>query len=254
MEKEILLKIENLHASVDKKEILKGVDLTIHRGEVHAIMGPNGSGKSTLSNVIMGHPKYTVNQGNIFFKGKSVIDLSVDERARLGLFLGFQYPTSIPGVPVSKFLRMSLQAVRGKELPIIEFRNLFKSKMELLGIGDSFSGRYINEGFSGGEKKRHEILQLALLEPEMAILDETDSGLDIDALKVVSNGIEKTRSPQRGILLITHYQRILNYIQPDFIHVLANGRIIKSGGKELATELESKGYDWLLKSAEMAKA
>ncbi len=246
MEENVLIDIQDLHASVENKPILKGVTLTIRRGEVHAIMGPNGSGKSTLSNVLMGHPKYKVTQGKILFKGEDLLGLSVDERARKGLFLGFQYPLSIPGVPVSKFLRMSMQAVRGKEIPIIEFRNSFKQKMELLGISDSFSGRYINEGFSGGEKKRHEILQLALLEPDMAILDETDSGLDIDALKVVSNGIEKTRSPQRGILLITHYQRILNYVQPDFIHVLAGGRIIKSGGKELAAELESKGYDWLL--------
>ena len=253
MEDNVLLKIEDLHASIENKPILKGINLTIHRGEVHAIMGPNGSGKSTLSNVLMGHPKYKVTQGKVWFKGEDLLTLSVDARARKGLFLGFQYPLSIPGVPVSKFLRMSLQAVRGKEVPIIEFRNSFKQKMELLGIGDSFTGRYINEGFSGGEKKRHEILQLALLEPDMAILDETDSGLDIDALKIVSNGIEKTRSPQRGILLITHYQRILNYVQPDFIHVLANGRIIKSGGKELATELESKGYDWVLKEDEAVK-
>lgn len=252
MEDNILLQIENLHAAVDNKPILKGVNLTIRRGEVHALMGPNGSGKSTLSNVLMGHPKYTVTQGKVTYKGENLLALSVDERARKGLFLGFQYPLSIPGVPVSKFLRMSMQAVRGKDVPIIEFRNAFKQKMELLGISDSFSGRYINEGFSGGEKKRHEILQLALLEPELAILDETDSGLDIDALKVVSNGIEKTRGPQRGILLITHYQRILNYVQPDQIHVLASGKIIKSGGKELAAELESKGYDWLLEEAKAA--
>lgn len=242
-----LIEIKDLHANVEGKEILKGVNLTIERGQVHAIMGPNGSGKSTLSNVMMGHPKYQVTQGQILFKGENILEMSVDERARKGLFLGFQYPVAIPGVPVSKFLRMSLQAVRGKDIPILEFRKSFKEKMELLGISDSFSGRYINEGFSGGEKKRHEILQLALLEPDMAILDETDSGLDIDALRVVANGIEKTRSPQRGILLITHYQRILNYVQPDFIHVLAGGRIIKSGGKELAAQLESKGYDWLLK-------
>jgi Fe-S cluster assembly ATP-binding protein len=249
---DILLKIENLHASIEGKEILKGVDLTIPRGQVHAIMGPNGSGKSTLSNVIMGHPKYKVTQGRILFKGEDIAGLSVDARARKGLFLAFQYPLAIPGVPVSKFLRMSLQSVRGKEVPIIEFRNSLKSKMELLGIGDTFSGRYLNEGFSGGEKKRHEILQLALLEPEMAVLDETDSGLDIDALKIVSNGIDKSRGPQRSILLITHYQRILNYVQPDVIHVLAAGRIIKSGGKDLATELEKQGYDWVLKEAEVA--
>lgn len=249
MESNVLIDIQDLHASIDNKPILKGVNLTIRRGEVHAIMGPNGSGKSTLSNVLMGHPKYTVTQGKVFFKGEDLLSLSVDARARKGLFLGFQYPLSIPGVPVSKFLRMSMAAVRGKDIPIIEFRNAFKQKMELLGISDSFSGRYINEGFSGGEKKRHEILQLALLEPDMAILDETDSGLDIDALKIVAAGIEKTRDPQRGILLITHYQRILNYVTPDFIHVLAGGQIIKSGGKELAAELETKGYDWLLTAA-----
>lgn len=249
MSAETLVEIKDLHASVDGKEILKGVNLTIKRGEVHAIMGPNGSGKSTLSNVLMGHPKYQVTKGNIWFKGEDLLQLSVDERARKGLFLGFQYPVAIPGVPVSKFLRMSLQAVRGKDVPILEFRKSFKEKMELLGISDSFSGRYINEGFSGGEKKRHEILQLALLEPDMAILDETDSGLDIDALRVVANGIDKTRNAQRGILLITHYQRILTYVQPDIIHVLAGGKIIKSGGKELALELENKGYDWVLKEA-----
>jgi Fe-S cluster assembly ATP-binding protein len=246
----VLLQIENLHASIDNKPILKGLNLTINRGEVHAIMGPNGSGKSTLSHVLMGHPKYQLTQGRIVFKGENIHELSVDERARKGLFLAFQYPVAIPGIPVSKFLRMSMQSVRGKELPIIEFRKQYKEKTELLGINDTFSGRYINEGFSGGEKKRHEILQLLLLQPEMAILDETDSGLDIDALKVVAEGIEKSRSAERGILLITHYQRILNYIQPDYVHVLANGQIIKSGGKELANELETKGYDWVLKQTE----
>jgi Fe-S cluster assembly ATP-binding protein len=251
MESSFLLQVKDLHASVDGKEILKGLDLTIRRGEVHAIMGPNGSGKSTLSNVLMGHPKYKITQGKILFKGEDIQNWSVDERARKGLFLAFQYPVAVPGVPVSKFLRMSLQAVRGKEIPILEFRKAFKEKTDLLGIADSFSGRYINEGFSGGEKKRHEILQLALLEPELAVLDETDSGLDIDALKVVSSGIEKTRGPERSILLITHYQRMLNYIQPDYIHVLAGGKIIKSGGHELAVELESKGYDWLLKEKEV---
>ncbi len=248
-EKDELLKIEDLHASIENKPILKGINLTVKKGEVHAIMGPNGSGKSTLSNVLMGHPKYKVTQGRILFKGEDISSLTVDERARKGLFLAFQYPLAIPGVPVSKFLRMSLQSVRGKEIPIIEFRNRLKEKMAKLGITDAFSGRYINEGFSGGEKKRHEILQLALLEPEMAILDETDSGLDIDALKTVSDGIAATKSPERGILLITHYQRILTYVQPDIIHVLADGRIIKSAGKELALELEKRGYDWVLKEA-----
>jgi len=252
-QKEPLIQIDNLHAEVEGKPILKGVNLTIHRGEVHAIMGPNGSGKSTLSNVLMGHPKYVVTQGQIFFKGEDIKGLSVDKRAQRGLFLAFQYPLAIPGVPVSKFLRMSLQAVRQKELPILEFRKKLQEKSEMLGIKNSFLGRYLNEGFSGGEKKRHEILQLALLEPELAILDETDSGLDIDALKVVAQGIESTRSTEKGILLITHYQRILNYVKPDFIHVLAEGRIIKSGGKELALELEKKGYDWVYQEGNLAK-
>lgn len=252
--KEKLLSITNVHAEIEGKPILKGINLEINRGEVHAIMGPNGSGKSTLSNVLMGHPKYTITKGSIEFKGEEIQDIPVDERARKGIFLGFQYPTAIPGVPVSKFLRMSLQAVKGKDFPILQFRNKLKEKMALLGIQDAFSGRYINDGFSGGEKKRHEILQMALLEPELSILDETDSGLDIDALKIVSNGIESTRSPERGFLIITHYQRILNYVQPDFIHVLADGRIIKSGGKELAKELEDKGYDWVLKEAQIPTA
>lgn len=249
MSNDVLLQITDLHASIENKPILKGVNLTIRRGEVHAIMGPNGSGKSTLSNVLMGHPKYTVTKGTILFKGEDITGLSVDARARKGLFLAFQYPVAIPGVPVSKFLRMSLQAVKGKDVPILEFRNKFKQKTQELGITDAFAGRYINEGFSGGEKKRHEILQLSLLEPELAVLDETDSGLDIDALKTVAEGINATRSAERAFLLITHYQRILNYMQPDIIHVLADGRIIKSGGKDLAHELESKGYDWVLKEA-----
>jgi Fe-S cluster assembly ATP-binding protein len=246
---DVLLQVTDLHASIENKPILKGVNLTIRRGEVHAIMGPNGSGKSTLSNVLMGHPKYTVTKGTILFKGEDITGLSVDARARKGLFLAFQYPVAIPGVPVSKFLRMSLQSVKGKDVPILEFRNKFKQKTQELGITDAFAGRYINEGFSGGEKKRHEILQLSLLEPELAVLDETDSGLDIDALKTVAEGINATRTKDRGFLLITHYQRILNYMQPDIIHVLADGRIIKSGGKDLAHELESKGYDWVLKEA-----
>lgn len=239
---DVLLSIENLQASVDNKPILKGVNLQIKKGEVHTIMGPNGSGKSTLSNVLMGHPKYKVTGGKILYKGDDISGWSVDERARKGFFLAFQYPLAIPGVPVAKFLRMSLQAVLGKDIPIIEFRKQLKEKMTELGIADSFTMRYINEGFSGGEKKRHEVLQMALLKPEMAILDETDSGLDIDALKIVAEGVMKTKSPERGILLITHYQRLLNYIQPDFVHVLADGKIVKSGGRELALELEKTGY------------
>ena len=254
MSKEVLLSIENLHSSVEGKPILKGINLEVNRGEVHAIMGPNGSGKSTLSNVLMGHPKYEVTKGRILLKGKDVKDLSVDERAREGLFLAFQYPLSIPGVPVSKFLRMSLQATHGKDIPIMEFQKKLKEQSELLEIKDSFLGRYLNEGFSGGEKKRNEILQLVLLEPEMAVLDETDSGLDIDALKIVAKGIEATRNEKRGILLITHYQRLLNYVQPDYVHVLADGRIIKSGEKDLAIQLEAKGYDWVLKEANLLTA
>lgn len=253
MSSEILLQIQNLRVSVEEKPILKGISLEVKRGEVHALMGPNGSGKSTLSNALMGHPKYVITEGKVLFKGEDISGLSPDKRARMGLFLAFQYPLAIPGVPVSKFLRLSLNAVKGKELPILEFRKILKAKMEELGISDNFSGRYINEGFSGGEKKRHEILQMALLEPEMAILDETDSGLDIDALKVVANGIEASRSPERGILLITHYQRLLNYVTPDFVHVMAEGQIIKSGDRNLALQLEAKGYDWVLEEAGMKK-
>ena len=247
MDDKVLLEVQNLRATIDGKEILKGLNLTIKRGEVHAIMGPNGSGKSTLSNVLMGHPKYHVTDGKVIFKGEDIGALSVDARARKGMFLAFQYPLAIPGVPVSKFLRMSLQAVKGKEIPIIEFRNAFKQKMELLGISSSFSGRYINEGFSGGEKKRHEILQLALLQPELAILDETDSGLDIDSMKIVAEGVNKLKKKDNAVILITHYQRLLNYIQPDFVHVLYDGKIIRSEGKELALKVEDRGYDWLIK-------
>ena len=248
MTNEVILSIENLRAAVEGKEILKGVNLKVCRGEVHAIMGPNGSGKSTLSNTLMGHPKYEVMEGKIIYKGEELDGAKADERARRGMFLAFQYPMAIPGVSVLNFLRQSLKAVRGSEIPVSEFRRLIKEKMRLLGIDDAFvTGRYVNDGFSGGEKKRHEILQMALLEPEMAILDETDSWLDIDALKIVASGIESLRDPRRSILLITHYQRILNYVQPDFVHVLLEGRIARSGGKELAHELEAKGYDWILK-------
>ncbi len=245
-----LLNIKDAYAETEGKEILKGITLRIRRGEVHAIMGPNGSGKSTLSNIIMGHPKYRLTKGEILFKGRDIRDLPPHERARAGLFLGFQYPTAVPGVPVAKCLRMSLQAVKGTDIPILAFRKTLKEKMALLGIAEAFTGRYINDGFSGGEKKRHEILQLALLEPEMAVLDETDSGLDIDALKVVSAGINACRTPERAFLLITHYQRILNYVEPDHVHVMADGRVIKSGGIDLAKKLEEKGYDWLFQNTE----
>jgi Fe-S cluster assembly ATP-binding protein len=245
---DVLLSIENLKVAVEGREILKGVDLQVNRGEVHAIMGPNGSGKSTLSNALMGHPKYQVTSGRIIYKGQELDGSGADDRARRGIFLAFQYPIAIPGVTVMNFLRQSLKAVRGAEIPVADFRKLIKEKMQLLEVNDSFvMGRYVNDGFSGGEKKRHEILQMALLEPELAILDETDSGLDIDALKIVAQGIEKLRGKDRGMLLITHYQRILNYVQPDVVHVLVEGRIVKTGGKELAHELEAKGYDWILK-------
>jgi len=222
----------------------------VNKGEIHAIMGPNGSGKSTLANALLGHPKYEVTEGTILFKGEDVGEWSADERGRKGLFLAFQYPTAIPGVSVANFVRMALQARRkemGEEKPIApkEFRALMKEKMALLRMDDSFAGRYINDGFSGGEKKRAEILQMAMLRPEIAVLDETDSGLDIDALRIVAEGVNALSGPELGVLLITHYQRILNYIKPHFVHVLVDGRIVKSGGAELAHELEAQGYDWV---------
>jgi len=257
------LVIKNLHANIEGKPILRGVDLTIRQGEVHALMGPNGSGKSTLANVIMGNPMYEVTDGEIWFKGENILEYSPDRRARMRLFLAFQYPLAIPGVSVANFLRRALEAVREgnkpleegenpsgrankrKAIPPREFRTLLQDKMRLLKVDNSFINRAINDGFSGGEKKRAEILQMALLEPEISIMDETDSGLDIDALRIVSEGVNAVRGPNLGILLITHYQRILNYIKPDFVHVMFNGRIIKSGGQDLALELEEKGYGWL---------
>ena|SRR5688572_13250911 len=244
------LQIENLHVAVEGKPILKGLSLTVSKGEMHAIMGPNGSGKSTLANALLGHPKYEITEGVIRFKGEEIGEWSADERARRGLFLAFQYPTAIPGVSVANFLRMALQARRKelgeeKPLPPKEFRALMKEKMALLKMDDSFAGRYINDGFSGGEKKRAEILQMAVLRPEIAVLDETDSGLDIDALRIVAEGVNALAGPDLGVLLITHYQRILNYIKPHFVHVLVDGRIVKSGGAELAHELEAQGYDWV---------
>lgn len=240
-----LLEVKDLHVEVEGKEILKGVDLRIGPGEVHALMGPNGSGKSTLSNTLMGHPKYQVTRGSIHYKGEDITALKTDERARRGMFLAFQYPTAIPGVSVTNFLRIVLKSIRGKEIPVKDFRKELKEKMDVLEMKDSFAGRYVNDGFSGGEKKRLEILQMALIQPALALLDETDSGLDIDALKIVSEGINLLRSPQVGMLVITHYQRLLDYVKPDFVHVLVQGRVVKSGGKELAMELETKGYDWV---------
>ncbi|HUY78517.1 MAG TPA: Fe-S cluster assembly ATPase SufC [Ktedonobacterales bacterium] len=259
------LEIRDLHARIDDKEILRGVNLTVNQGETHALMGPNGSGKSTLANVIMGHPKYVVTQGEVLFGGLNLLELSPDKRARLGVFLAFQYPSSVPGVTVANFLRRAVEARRNgfdpqageptgampkrKGMPPAEFRKLLTEKMKILKVDNSFISRYINEGFSGGEKKRAEILQMAMLDPRLAILDETDSGLDIDALRVVSEGVNALRGPHLGVLIITHYQRILNYITPDVVHVMSKGRIIKTGGPDFAMELEQKGYQWLLKEA-----
>jgi Fe-S cluster assembly ATP-binding protein len=246
------LLIKDLHVNVNEKPILNGVNLSVPQGEVHAIMGPNGTGKSTLANTLMGHPSYKVTQGEVIFKDKNILDLRTDERSRLGLFLAFQYPTSIPGVTVANFLRTAVNARRRAENPtdkgiaIPEFRKILKEKMEMLKIDSSFAGRYLNEGFSGGEKKRAEVLQMAILQPEIAILDETDSGLDIDALKIVCEGVNILREQLNlGVLVITHYQRMLNYIQPDFVHVMMGGRIVESDGPELALSLEEHGYDWV---------
>lgn len=238
-----MLEIKNLHVSVDGKEILKGVNLSIKENEVHAIMGPNGSGKSTLSFALMGHPKYKITEGNITLDGRELTELSPDERARLGLFLGFQYPTEISGVSLFNFLKTAYNSVKSEKVSSMEFREILKGNMKTLGVEEAFVNRYLNEGFSGGEKKRGEILQMSILKPKIAVLDETDSGLDVDSLKIVASGINKLRNPENGILLITHYQRILRYIKPDFVHVMIDGRIAKSGGHDLAEELEEKGYD-----------
>lgn len=240
------LAIRDLHVTVEGKQILRGVDLVIPQGQTHALMGPNGSGKSTLAYTLMGHPRYEVTQGEILLNGENVVEMSPEDRARKGLFLAFQYPTSIPGVSMANFLRSAVKAVRGEEVSPSEFRRLAREKMKQLKIDESFMTRYVNDGFSGGEKKRAEILQMALLQPRIAVLDETDSGLDIDALRLVSEGVNTLAGPNLGILIITHYQRILNYIKPDYVHVMVQGRIARSGGRELAEELEAKGYDWLL--------
>lgn len=248
------LEIKDLHVAVEGKEILKGIDLIVNKGEIHAIMGPNGSGKSTLANTIAGHPKYQVTQGDILYKGESIFTWGADARAQKGIFLAFQYPMAIPGVTVANFLRTALNARRkatgtngsSKSIAIPEFRKLMREKMSILKLDDTFATRYLNDGFSGGEKKRVEILQMAVLNPELAVLDETDSGLDIDALRVVSDGVNALAGPNIGIMLITHYQRILNYIKPQFIHVMVNGKLAMSGGPELALQLEEKGYDWII--------
>lgn len=242
-----LLKIENLHVEIDSKEILYGINLEINKGEVHALMGRNGSGKSTFSNTLMGHPAYKVSKGQMVFNGTIINDLKPNERAKLGMFLGFQYPLSIPGVTVANFLRQANKALKGESVSPRDFRKLLYEAMNTLEIDHSFATRYINDGFSGGEKKRMEILQMALLEPKLAILDEPDSGLDIDSLKLVAQSVNKykEKNPSVSILLITHYQRLLDYIKPNKVHVLACGKITESGGPELALELEKKGYDWL---------
>ncbi|MGQ9600254.1 MAG: Fe-S cluster assembly ATPase SufC [Anaerolineae bacterium] len=251
------LMIKNLHVSVEGQEILRGLDLAINKGEIHAIMGPNGSGKSTLAHTLMGHPAYQVTEGEIWFKGQNVVPLTPDERSRLGLFLAFQYPLAIPGVSVANFLRTAMNArlipssspdngYREKQgLSVREFRQQLKEKMAMLQMDASFATRYLNEGFSGGEKKRMEILQMAMLQPEIAVLDETDSGLDIDALRIVADGVNRLMGPNLGVLVITHYQRILNYIKPQYVHILVGGRIVMSGGPDLALDLEEKGYDWV---------
>jgi Fe-S cluster assembly ATP-binding protein len=243
------LEIQNLHVEVEGKEILKGVDLAVSRGEIHALMGPNGSGKSTLANTIMGHPSFEITEGKILFKGEDATSMEPDERARLGLFMAFQYPSAIPGVSVINFLRTAINANRKarSEDPISlkDFRKQLEQKMDLLKVDREFTRRYLNEGFSGGEKKRCEILQMAILEPAVAVLDETDSGLDIDALRTVAEAVNAMRGPERGVLIITHYQRILGYVTPDFVHIMLDGRIVEEGGPELAAEMEQKGYDWV---------
>jgi Fe-S cluster assembly ATP-binding protein len=252
----MLLEIKNLHASVGGSEILKGIDLEIGLGEVHAIMGPNGSGKSTLAQVLAGRDLYIVTEGEVLYDGKNLLELEPEERAREGIFLAFQYPVEIPGVNNTYFLRAALNAARKhrgqEELDAMDFLTLIKEKIKLLDMDDTLLNRPVNEGFSGGEKKRNEIFQMAVLEPKLGIMDETDSGLDIDALKIVANGVNSLRSKDRSIIVVTHYQRLLNYIVPDFVHVLSNGRIVKSGGKELALELESRGYDWITKGESVA--
>lgn len=245
------LVIKNLHVNIEDKEILKGLDLTVKQGEIHAIMGPNGTGKSTLAYTLMGHPSYEVTAGEVWFKDQNILELAPDERSRMGLFLAFQYPVSIPGVTVANFLRSALNARRratnpeDKGVSIPEFRKMLKEQMDILKMDHSFAGRYLNDGFSGGEKKRAEILQMAALKPEIAILDETDSGLDIDALRVVADGVNALMGSDMGVLVITHYQRLLNYIKPHFVHIMLDGKVVESGGPDLALHLEEQGYDWV---------
>ena len=244
-----MLEIRNLHATIDDQEILRGVNLTVKAGEIHAIMGPNGSGKSTLAKVLAGHPSYQVTAGEVIYQGRNLLELAPDERAREGVFMAFQYPIEIPGVSNANFLRMAYNEIarhHGRdELDPLEFDDLIREKIRIVEMNESFINRAVNEGFSGGEKKRNEILQMAVLEPKLAVLDETDSGLDIDALRIVAGGVNKLANKDNAILLVTHYQRLLDYIEPHFVHVLYRGQIVKTGGKELALELEKKGYDWI---------
>ena len=247
------LEIRGLGASVEDKQILKGIDLVVRQGETHALMGPNGSGKSTLANVLMGRPGYKLTAGQVLFNGEDITKLSADKRAQRGLFLAMQYPVEIPGVSVVNFLRTAYKNVKGQEINALAFRKHLKEKMNLLGVEDAMVQRYVNQGFSGGVKKKNEVLQLAVLEPQIAVLDETDSGLDIDSLKAVATGVAQLIGPDLGVLLITHYQRILDYIAPDFVHVMIDGRIVKSGGAEIAHELEAKGYEGLRKELGIAE-
>jgi len=240
-----VLNIESLRVEIDGQEIVKGLDLEVGQGEIHAIMGPNGSGKSTLANVLMGHPRYDVTGGSITFRDEDVFELEADERAKLGLFLAFQYPSEVPGVSVANFLRTAVNSVREEELSPMEMYKLIQEKMKIMQMDPKFAERYLNEGFSGGEKKRNEILQMLMLEPKLAIMDETDSGLDIDALQVVAKGVNELRGPEFSAVVITHYQRILRYIEPDRVHVMLDGRLVTSGGRELADALEDNGYDWV---------
>lgn len=244
-----MLEIRNLHAAVDGNPILKGINLTVNKGEIHAIMGPNGSGKSTLAKVLAGHPAYEVTEGEVLYEGKNLLEMATDERARAGVFMAFQYPIEVPGVSNAQFLRLAYNEKQKhlgeEELDPLEFKDLLKERAKIVEMDASFMTRSVNEGFSGGEKKRNEILQMAVLQPKLAILDETDSGLDIDALRIVAGGVNHLHNSENAVVLVTHYQRLLNYIVPDYVHVLANGRIAREGGKELAVELEEKGYDWI---------
>ena len=252
-----MLKIENLHVAIEGREILKGVNLQINKGEVHAIMGPNGTGKSTLASVIAGKEKYEVTEGSITFNGKNLLEIPIEDRAREGIFIGFQYPVEIPGVSITNFMKTAVEEVRRyRNLPPLselEFRKMMKEKEKVVELTEKLSGRSVNEGFSGGEKKRNEIFQMAMLEPELAILDETDSGLDIDALRIVANGVNKLKSPDNATIVITHYQRLLDYIVPDVVHILFDGKIVKTGPKELALELEKRGYEWIKNEYEQHK-